>query len=197
MNYSKKSFNQNSEEEKLKITLDSIKEANEIIEKWDNPKTPPSKDVFIKALSEIEDIKGSPSLSQETQKSLEKFQKTCVQEIALILHSEGTIPFQKGDYKRTAEILEDLRKLIVKHCEIFDIERSKLVNFIQYMKNDINSNPKEEISLKSLKPMKIKYKDKVREYFDNEIAITSIEMLVDAIVISSVCNHMIKNHLTA
>jgi len=180
-------------EEKLKRTLDTIKEANKIIEKWDNPKTPPSKAIFIKALSEIEDIKESSLLSQEAQKSLEEFQKTCVQEIALILHSEGIIPFQKGDYKRTAEILDDLRKHIVKHCEIFNIERSKLVNFIQYMENDIDSNPKEEMSPRSLNPMKKKYKEKARELFDNEIAIASIEMLVDAIVIIFACSAMIKD----
>lgn len=196
MNLFKKIFHKNSEETKLKNVLNTINKVNKVIANMENwQKEPPSKDIFIKALSEIEDIKERPSISTETKKSLENFQKTCVQAFASILHSEGIAPFKNGDYQKTFEILDSLRSLIVKHCEFFEIERARLIKFIEDMAKDFSGNPNEEINPKSLNPMRIKYQEKARKIFGNEITSTFIEMLVDALVISIVCKHMLKNNI--
>lgn len=196
MNLFKKIFHKNSEEAKLKNVLNTINKANKVIANMENwQKEPPSKDIFLNALSEIEDIKEQPLISKETKKSLENFQKTCVKAIASILHAEGIAPFQAGDYQKTFEILDSLRSLIVKHCEFFEIERAKLINFIEDIAKDFSGDQNEEITPKSLNPIRIKYQEKARVIFDNEITSTFIEMLVDALVITIVCKHIIKNNI--
>jgi len=191
MNLFKKLFTKNPEEE-LRNVLDTIEKANKIIANMGNSQNSPSKDIFIKALSEIEDAKENPVISddKETRKSLENFQKTCVQMIAAILHAEGLVPFQAGDYQKTFEILDGLRELIVKYCEFFEIERSKLRIFIEDIRKDFSGSPNEKI--KSLNSMRTKYQEKAREVFGNAPADTFVEMLVDAIVVTIACKAMIK-----
>lgn len=145
---------------------------------------------FEEATSLLDKFESNNSLPIET---IKLYRNLCIEGKITQLHSRASDLFGKAKYKECAQILSEVKETMVANSKKFGLEENLLNNFFESIKREIENNyTSANVPLKEINPLRKKFQEKAKEIFPGNLGKEYSEILVDALLITSICKSFEK-----